>query len=1051
MNSKLIMLLLLAVCLHLQVAAQQSGFSITGTVTDSSGQQLAGATIALRPAGINTLTDARGSFSFNDLKAGTYSIRVSFKGYENLVKEVIIPSQGTYLRLQLNKNYNVLDEVVTVAYGKSKFRDLTGVVSSLNEKAIKDAPMGSTIQSLLQGRAAGVDVAIQSASPTSPISVVIRGASSLSGDNQPLWVIDGVPQYNVSTTGNIANTLYNLNINDVEGIDILKDASATALYGSRASNGVVIVTTKRGKNGAPPLIEFSSRIGYSKLNLNGYKYFTAPDYLRFADAAAREEAFGRGTFDYFTRLYLDEQAFFNLKTSEFDRSDFKTLDGAYYEGNTNWLEEMTQNPIQQQYSLALRGGTNNLAYYVSLNHQNMQGIVKSGQSKIYGGRVSLEARLRNNIKFSINLDGSSRLADDKDYMLDVLKKIRPDIPVYNEDGTLFTRDPYTENPYTTIKNTDRGNGQVFSGTAALEWTILKGLIFKTAFTNNYNNGQNLEYKRRGSTFEYTGSRSWNNARSNVNVWENTLTYLKTWEKHDLLLLGGWTAEKYKSTIYSMRASDFPDDDILNNFGSGATLSSMGEAVAENALVSQFARAQYKFNNRYILSGTLRRDGSSRFGPGRRWGNFPSYSAAWLVSEEEFIKNSFLSKAVSYLKLRASRGKAGSQNLGNYDWRTQVTATRYNELPAIIPSSIGNEALQWEQTRMTDVGIDYGFWNDRIRGSVGYYVKNTSDLIYSSVLPPSSSFSSINSNIAAVDNKGFEFDLKVDVAKRNNLTITLDFNAASNKNSVQKINNVAKALYYPYSGMPDYAYMKLEEGQRSNQWWGYRTLGRLFVTAEEVIAQQGRTATGGKQPYRTALESPGDLIFDDINGDGKITADDKIYLGSADPKWLGGFGATLIWKNFYVNTTFTYSYGNKRLWDMPMQDVGYVGNYNHSNLIAGQSATLLGPYEATIPRMTQYGDGGNSTFSDFWLYDASYIRLSALNLSYRLPSKLFHGSIVSAVDITGQATNLFTITKYPGFDPQGNWSSSTMGTGMGIDYSTYPSARIFNLGVKLTFQ
>ena len=1019
---------------------------VKGKVVDETGKPVSGATVMVKGTNNGTQTDAKGEFVLNNIDDNAV-LEITAVGHS---PQTITVSGRKSLNITLKTLVLELDETVVIAYGTSKIKDVTGSISHIGTRDIKNAPMGSTIESILQGKAAGVNVVIQSASPTSPISVIIRGASSLSGDNQPLWVIDGVPQYVPGTSGDIANTLYNLNLNDVESIDILKDASATALYGSRAANGVVIVTTKKGLRNMTPTIELSTRLGWQKMDFNGYEYMEAPEYIRFADAAARQEVFSRGSFDYFTRLYLDEQAFYNLNTSQFDTSDLKILPGAYYQGNTNWMKEMTQNPLTHQYDLSMRGGSNNLAYYVSFFHNQTVGIVKSGRSKLFGGRLNLEARLNKGVKFGINLSGSSRGTDDKDYMLSVLKKVRPDIPAFNDDGTLFTRDPYTENPYTTLRNTQQGSGQVFNGTGYLEWAILNGLLLKTTYTADYVNSQFLDYKRRGSTFNYNGSRDWSNTKSTGYVWENTINLVRTYGKHDILALGGFSMERHNALTYAMYASNFPDDDVLNDFGSAATIGSLTESFSQNSLISEFARVHYKYNNRYIISGTIRRDGSSRFGPDKRWGIFPSGAAAWLISEEDFLKGGKIEDIVSYLKLRVSHGLAGSQNLGNYDWRTRVGSSRYNGMPGIAPNSIGNPELRWEQTLMTDVGLDFGFWNDRIRGSFGFFQKNSKDLIYSKPVAPSSAFSTITSNIASTETKGLEFEIKVDVLKTRDLTVTLDFNAGKNKTKLTKINGVDSVLYFPNSYAP---YMKALEGQYIDQWWGYQAANRLFVTQEELIALGTRTASGGVQPYRTVYGdlSKGDLILLDRNMDGVVNANDKALLGSANPKFFGGFGATLYFKNLMVNATFTYSYGNKRLWQMPMSDLGYMGNYNQSNLIGGKSATLLSPYEATMPRMTQYGFGGNGDFSDFWLYDASYVRLSALNLSYRLNEKHFRNMLIQGVDITFQASNLFTLTSYPGFDPQGNWGSSSIGSGMGIDYSYYPAAKNFNLGFKFTFK
>lgn len=1030
--------------------AQQ--IAITGRVEDKESKQpITGATISFRNGKFKgqVQTDASGSFKISNLEKGVISYTVSMVGYSTFTASINIPLLNAIpLTIPMTIASGELDQVVVVAYGTSKVKDVTGSMVSLGKKEIENTPMGATVQSLLQGKASGVNVAIQSASPTSPISVIIRGASSLSGDNQPLWVIDGVPDYSTSTSGNITNSLYNLNLNDIQSIDILKDASATALYGSRAANGVVVVTTKKGVSGQRPTIELSSRFGYQAQDFNGYRYMNTQEYKNFIDKASRESILTTGAFDFMTRQFLDEQAFFNLNTTEFDANTFKMKPGAYTEYSSNWIKEMTQNPLVQQHDLSLRGGNEDIVYYSSLYANGVEGIIKSGKSQTYGGKLNVEAKIRKSIKFGLNLSGSTRKTDDKDYMLTTIKNLRPDVPPFNADGSIYTQDVYKENPYTTLKNTISGNGEVFNGTGFLEYTLLDGLMLRSAYTANYTNGQNLTYYRSGSLFNENGERKWNALKTTTNVWENTLTFAKAFGKHDVLALMGYSMEKNKNLVYSINATDFPDDDILNNFTSAATRGALGEEYTANALVSQFARVQYKFNGRYILSATIRNDGSSRFGPNKRWGIFPSGAAAWLITEEDFFKGANMKKYISYLKFRISAGKAGSQNLGNYAWRSGIGSSRYNESSAISPVSIGNALLQWEETQMADVGLDYGFWDERVRGTFGFYLKDTDKLLYSKPLAPSTSFSNITSNVASVRNKGIEFDISVDVIKKNDLTFSLDFNASKNTNRVMEFNGADEEINFSNNGTQ---YMKVVKGGKTGQWYGYQTANRFFATQEEIIALQGQSGTGAKQYYRNSPENPGDLYFIDQNKDSKIDDKDRVYLGTSDPKFYGGFGATFLYKNWHVNTTFIYAFGHKRLWEMPMNDAAYVGDWNQSTIIAGNSATLKGPIEATFPRMTPYGYGANDTFSDFWLHDASFLRLNALNINYRLPSVWFGNKIVQGVHLTFQATNLFTLTKYPGYDPQGNWSSSAVGLGMGLDGSNYPSAKNFNFGVKVTFK
>ncbi len=1025
----------------------QEKFQIKGKVTETTGLPLPGVSIQNLNDKTGAYSDYEGNYTLN-VRPGDRILfsYIGFKKREQVISG-LFNARNNVLNISLDEDAIALESVAVIGYGNTqKIKDVTGSIAHMGKKELETAPMGSTVQSMLQGRAAGVNVQIQSASPTSPVSVIIRGQSSLSGNNQPLWVIDGIPEYNAGVSGSISNVLYSLNLNDVESIDILKDASSTAIYGSRAANGVIVVTTKSGKEGMKPTLELSTRWGYQLMNFNGYDYFKGPEYLNFTKKATRHELYNRGTFDYFTRLYLSEAEFWKLNTSELDVRKIVELPGAYYDSDTYWMGEMTQNPLQQQYDLTLKGGTKEVSYLAGLNYTGMQGVVKTGFSKNYGGKIRLEARINKDLKMRLYANGSTRNASDKDYMLTVLKKVRPDIPVYNADGSLFTRDAYTENPYTTLKNTGYGTGENITASAELEWTILKGLIFTSRGSVNYSNTETLTYKRRGSTFNYDGSRSWSRSKSDTKIFDNTLVYANTHGKHDISASVTASIERFQSLVYGMAASNFPDDDVLNSFANAATKGNLTENYQMSSMVSQIARAQYKYDDKYLATFTIRHDGSSKFGPDKRWGWFPSGGLGWIISNEEFMKSGWLGDNLTHMKLRASYGKSGSQNLSNYQWMTMVGSVNYMEQPGIYPSNIGNLALQWEETLMTDIALELEFWQSRIRTTLGYYSKKSENLIYSQSLAPSSAFSSMSANIASTAANGFEFSVDVDVLKSAKWQLTLNANGSQNRSKVLTFNNTVKELYPSYS--------KIVAGGAIGDWFGLPTYKRLFGTSEEVAALKTRTATGGITMYRNNLERAGDIYFKDIDGNGTINNDDRIVLGSYIPKLFGGFGLQLyIGNSFNVGATFTYALGLKRLWDMARSDVGYTGNYNQSNKIAGMSAILKSPFEpTTLPNATPYGDGGNGTFSDYWLYDGSYVRLNALNMSYRLDKHYFRNTLIDNIEITFQASNLFTLTRYPGFDPQGNFAASTgMTSNTGVDNSYYPDAKTFNLGFKFTFK
>lgn len=1032
----------LSVMVQKQSVPRQPKIKIKGKVVDDKGEPLPGVYISVLDTKEGTTTDTDGNYSL-DADTGQ-KLQFSFIGFKPQVMSVTRNIKG-FANVVMQEEAIVLEEAVVIGYGNTqKIKDITGSISHMGSKEIKAAAMGTNVSSLLQGKAAGVNVQIQSASPTSPVSVVIRGQSSLSGDNQPLWVIDGIPEYNTGVSGSITNVLYSLNLNDVESIDILKDASSTAIYGSRASNGVIVVTTKSGREGMKPTLEFSAKVGIQLMDFNGYDYFNAAQYKEFIRASQRKDFYNTGEMGNLARLYfLDEQAFFNLNTSEFSRDMVKDLPGAYYDNDTPWMKDITRNPMQQQYDLTLRGGTKDLSYLASASYNDMQGIIKTGYSRMFSGRVRLEARISKALKLRVNASGSTRNASNKDYLLDVLKKVRPDLPAYNEDGTLFTKDQYTENPYTSLANKRFQTGETIQAGAELEWTIFPGLIFTSRGSVNYANSESLDYSRRGSTFNTTGSRGWSRPKSDTKIWDNTLIYARQFKKHDLSASITASMERFQKLNYSMSAANFPDDDVLNSFEDAAQMDNMGETYYANSMLSQLMRVQYKFADRYLATFTVRHDGSSRFGPGSRWGWFPSGGVGWTISNEKFMKNGWVGRNINHLKLRASYGKSGSQNLGYYDWMTMVGSNMYNGAPGIYPSNIGNNNLKWEESYMTDIALEVEFWDSRIRATLGYYRKDSQDLIYKETLPQSAAFTSMNSNIALTRAQGFEFSIDVDVVRNSKWQLSLNANGSRNRSVIRSFNNSMSEYTISYS--------KMVVGGETGQWWGLKTYNRLFGSAEEVTALKGRTETGGAVMYRDPWESDGDIYAMDLNGDGKITPDgDNTYLGSSVPKLFGGFGLQLyIGSNFNLGATFTYSWGNKMFWYTPMGDVRSPGTNNQSNKIAGMSAVYNSPYHAaTMPNMPS----GDAQFSDYWLYDASYIRLSALNASYRFGKRYFGKSIIDNIEINFNAGNLFTITRYPGFDPQSfGFTNTSMLGNMGFDTSNYPAGRTFTLGVKFTFR
>lgn len=1020
--------------------------TITGIVKDELGEPIIGASVMVKGTNYGTIADMDGRFMLSFPEKAGSKLVFSFVGM-NSVEENL--GNKRVFNVRLKSQATNLDEIVVVGYGTAKAKDLTGAVSRVSKQDIKSAPMTTNIQGMLQGKAAGVNVMIASASPTSPISVVIRGVSSLSGNGQPLWIIDGVPQYSNDVSGDVSNTLYNLNLNDVESLDVLKDASATAIYGSRAANGVVIVTTKTGSSGSKPTIELTTRYGFQAISSNDFRTMNVDQYIMYSKQANIDEAFRQGKLTYFNKRYLDENKFNALNTSQWTKEDLTGMfkDNAYYNGRDDYWDMMTQNAAVQEYNLSVRGGSQQSSYYASLNYKDQDGIVKGSNSKLLSVRFNFETKVREALKFGLNMDASSREASDKDNMISKIIGIRPDYPAYDEDGNIYTVDYYTKNPLLELKDKNESQSRNLNASLFLEYNILSYLKFRTTGNIAYTNYKSDQFTRKYYD-DGTNSALQRNRQNYVMVWENLLTFYKTMGKHDVQAIAGYSMEKNWYDMMQASGSNFPDDDILTDLGSAATRGAMKSEKETNALISAFARIQYKFNNRYLLTATYRADGSSKFGKDNRWGYFPSIAAGWIATEESFMD--FVKPALSYFKLRASYGLTGSQNLDNYDFASRFSSSSYNGQPGSSPSSLGNSLLQWESQAQTDLGFDFGFLNDRIRGSFGWYRKYVDNLIYDKPVPTSSAFSNVRQNVGAISNTGIEFDIRGELIKTRDLTWEINFNIAKNKGKLEKLNGVTKSI-----GGTAYEYFKLEEGGELGRFYGYVDAGRLFLNNEELWATKPiDPATGKVTNYRaTTPEGAGDVYVMDLNGDGKITADgDRQYLGSSNPDFFGGFGTTFYWKGLMANLTFTYSVGGKRLWQQEISTCGGLNVYNAPTFVL-DSWSMKGE-EATYPFSSHYGWGNNGVFTDRWLHNASYLRLSAINLSYRLPEKWFKKFLVKGIETTFQATNLFTITPYPGMDPQGNFAvSSSSGValrGFGTDYSTYPAARSFNFGIKFIF-
>ena len=947
---------------------------VAGRVVDEQGDGIPAATIKLDSDGnVGTLTNMSGHFAINLEKGRGETLIISFLGMQEESYYVNGRKDMSDITIVMKEDRKALDEVVVIGYGTAKAKDLTGSVARLSEKEIETAPMTSNIAGMLQGRAAGVNVMIANASPTSPVSVVIRGQSSISGDGQPLWVIDGVPQYSSGISGDVSNTLYNLNLNDVQSIDILKDASATAIYGSRAANGVVIVTTKSGAEGMKPVVEFNARYGWQYIDANKMRTLTPEQYQAYSKRANLLEAFRNGSLTYFNKKYMDNTKFNLIGTSQWDMSDIDDiwLPNAYYDGHDDYWDMMTQNAAVQDYSASIRGGASKTSYYASISYRDQDGIVKGSNSRTVGARFNFESLVSDKLKFGMNMDASSRNASNKDAMIGKIIGMRPDYPAYNEDGTINTIDMYVKNPLVELLDKNESVSRNINAAGFLEYNFYKFLKFRSTLNAQY---QNVKYDQftRAYYEGSTNSGKQKDSQSYTIVWDNLLTFYKTMGLHDVTAMLGHSVERTSYDYMEANGSNYPDDDILVNLGSAATRGAINSNKQSSSLVSLFARVQYKFNNRYLFTGTFRTDGSSRFGKDHRWGYFPSGAVAWIMTEEDFMRS--VKDVVSYLKLRFSYGLTGSQNLGYYSFTGYMGSNRYNGQPGMFPSSLGNNTLQWESQAQTDIAVDYGFFDDRIRGSLGWYRKYVDNLISNKPVPVSSGFSSTSQNIGAISNTGVEFDITAEIIRQRDLKWEINFNTAHNRGKLEKLNGVDTFL----GGTGTYTY-KLEEGGKLGTFWGYVDAGRFYDNDEEVWALKPIDPVTGKAAnyYRASsfAEGAGDIYIVVLDGDGKITTDDRTIIGDSNPDFFGGFGSTLYWKGLMVNLSFSYALGGVRYWAREASTFGGTNSYNSLDIVM-DSWTMKGP-EASYPVVTHYGMGQNGVFTNRW-YTTPHISGSALS-------------------------------------------------------------------------
>jgi TonB-linked SusC/RagA family outer membrane protein len=986
---------------------------VTGIVKDGSGQTVPGATVVLKGTAKYASSDLDGKFSIAAPKDFPFTLQVNITGYEQ--QEIDIYELSDEPSEIVLKTANVLDEVVVIGYGTQKKGDITGSVSSVPQLALKQ-PI-SSFDRALQGAAAGVQVTQVSGQPGAAVSIRIRGGNSITGGNEPLYVIDGFPVYNSNgdasagvTAGPSINALASLNPSDIESIEVLKDASATAIYGSRGANGVVLITTKKGKAGQNTLT-YDAYYGSQKILKKVDVMTSAKDWGILKNEARANS----GKAPYYTQDQIN-----NLG-----------------EG-TDWQDEAFRSASIQNHQISLTGGDDRTRYAISGNYFKQNGVLLNTDFERYSGRVNLERDFSSKFKVGVNLTASKITAQVANAgIVNGLLSMPPAVNVREANGKYTYQSEFETplgNPIATLeKEVNRTKTYRLLGNVYGEYTFFEGFVAKVSFgTDIINNKQN----RYISSDIYQGANSNPTGKAYVgtkfaSTWlnENTLSYSKTFSnKHSFNVVVGYTQQAFETESATAGSQAFISDQLeYNDLGSGSVYTQPESGSSAWALNSYLGRINYSIDQKYIFTVSGRADGSSRFGKDKKWGYFPSAAFAWNISREDFLSSY---KTISNLKLRLSAGVTGNQEIGQYLSLATLGSNTYffggQTYIGFAPNRIANPDLGWETTAQYDGGIDLSLYKNRINFVFDAYYKKTTNLLLNVPIPYTTGQSTALQNYGSVENKGIELGINTE-----NFTGPFSWNTnfvfSLNRNKVLTLGDGAD---YIISGANI-----AQVGQPLGSFYGYQTNG-LFQTSDDIA---------NLPTINPATTKPGDRRYVDVNGDGKITqADDRTLIGNAQPKFQGGITNTLSYLNFDLSVFLQGTYGNKL----------FNQNRQQLELLTGQQNASTAAYERWTP--TNPTNDVQRAFEDpapvntsRYVENASFLRLKNITLGYNLPKSIASKIHSSQIKVYVSAANLATWTKYTGFDPEVSRNEQST-LAQGIDYSIYPSSKSFLAGLSISF-
>jgi TonB-dependent starch-binding outer membrane protein SusC len=1005
-NYRLLMVLALYMAMSSLALAQAQ---VSGTVTSKQGDALPGVNVLLKGTTRGTTTDETGKYKLETLEGDAILVFSSI-GYLN--QEISVGNR-TVVDVSLEDDVQSLEEVVVVGYGTVRKSDLTGSVASVKSDAYRDMPLASVEQGL-QARVAGVQVTQSSSAPGGGLSVRVRGANSLISGSEPLYVIDGLPIYpdnsSFSAGGDrqAKNALASLNPNDIESIEVLKDASATSVYGSRGANGVVLITTKRGKDGQ---MNVSVESSYSSQSIaKNIDMLTGSDFAR----------------------YLNK-----LDVSQGGAPRYTDAQVTSFGNGTNWMKEISRTAAIWNNQLTISGGTNNAKYAVMGNYLDNEGVIINTNFKRYSLRLNLDNSLFNgkaNLTNSWNFarTTSSNVPTDRGGpggIVITALGLDPTIPVYDNLGDYnypLYDGRFTINPVAEAKEgVDRDGTNRFFGTTALTISIAKDLKFRTSLGLDLVNAtRNTFYNSKTRLGRQFGRELQRFDRNLVNVLnENILTYTKSLSGgNNIEVMLGYTFqnEKNSSALQVVRGID-SDDFQSVNFQNGTIPQIGNSSRLDWALESLLARVNYNHKDRYLVTITARRDGSSKFGPNNKWATFPSIAFGWRMVNEEFFENAGLSKIFSDFKVRASYGITGNSQIPAYQSSSDLSPRNYI-LNGVLVSGyaatrIENPDLKWEQTGMFNAGLDMSFLNNRLIVTMDYFKNRTTDLLLYISLPQSTGFGSLLKNTGSLTNEGFEMAVDIKAATKASLTWDVNANISILRNRIEDLGGSAPFFADSPSGHLGVNGSWVEAGNPIGVWRGLKYLN---------------------------VGATGNPVYQDKDGDGNFTAEDYSIIGDPNPDFTWGLNSTLRYKGFDLAVFFRGVHGND-IRNLQQSEIGDgAQKINQISTILTDSWNPTNT-SATRPAVDATRDFASFRRSSFFIQDGSFIRLQNISLGYKIPVTTF----IRSARVYFSAQNLFLITNYKGFDPEVN-NQGQNNLNRGDDYDAYPRARTFTVGLSIGF-